>query len=1028
MWTFANVSSTVCVSDDASCEKIRLSLENCEVEKDITSFIRDKGTGQEIPDPPKYINFCRGDVSDDGASDENEDNYSVAQFPRTSNPAYRSSSPNPSNPSTYQRQTTPPTESEEEEPTPKKSRALTRREKDKAKELARREREREEELDRNERRRSKDSRRGKTLAIEPDNTTPTKENDRSSKMLRHQTAPAQIASVPHNEYPLDGMTMYCRPQPQSDRSAASSPARPPSSHASGSDYTSTSSVSTDSTASSASVPPNPRQVGSVRGQQAIAAAPYVPDTPASEKKKSGFFNSPFRRKSKADRAQREILRQNAAIVAQQQAREQRPQIEHRGSWSPAVSQQQMQQAVQPMRHSMYQPQQTQHHSYSQPVRQQPQQPALLYDSQQRESPEPMDPRATLALNVGNNVFDVQPTDMQQNNQSPMKEDLPEKEEAEQELDPIAQALAELKGAAARKSADRFYGLQTPAPPATPGPSSAPTPKPIQPLTTAQTPSPLSAPHLRHTAVQAAQRGTPPPQYNPPKRSMLAAPAPAHTASQMIQATQKYVEQTHSMLESPVMPAVAQDIISRTGSSASNRQRAKTIDYQRAGSRQSQHSMRGNSFDERDYGRGPSPAPPSDRSQSPAPTQRGVPTPRATTPLPLVAGRGAPTPQPTNLVDPQPLVTTRGTPTPSPQVHEVQPLVMNRGAPTPTSQSRGTPTPGPQPQPLMTRNSQTPQPQQTMSRGAPTPQPQSLNKRHSHTPSPAPVQQHISRSPSPAPAHPAALIPARSPSPLPDRSVSPRPGLYGDQRNSYHSHQSMPPSPAGDPPHMDYNRSVSPAPYSHAQSRGPTRPATRAETRAETRAQSRAQSRPPTAKGGSGQYQAYSRAASPLPPSNNDMAITPFNARGHSPAPSTHSMGSYSRRHTTTSGSRTTMSNYPDDSMALRAYGRPETSYSIHSRDIPSPVHARARSKTTSSTPTPVPGVDLTRQFTDEGRPILHHSRALFSYTAAIPEELSFQKGDILAVLRLQDDGWWEAEIVGVQGAIGLVPSNYLTNI
>jgi hypothetical protein len=49
---------------------------------------------------------------------------------------------------------------------------------------------------------------------------------------------------------------------------------------------------------------------------------------------------------------------------------------------------------------------------------------------------------------------------------------------------------------------------------------------------------------------------------------------------------------------------------------------------------------------------------------------------------------------------------------------------------------------------------------------------------------------------------------------------------------------------------------------------------------------------------------------------------------------------------------------------------------------------------------------------------------MYSYTAAIPEELSFQKHDILAVLRLQDDGWWEAEVQGGRGT-GLVPSNYL---
>ena len=52
---------------------------------------------------------------------------------------------------------------------------------------------------------------------------------------------------------------------------------------------------------------------------------------------------------------------------------------------------------------------------------------------------------------------------------------------------------------------------------------------------------------------------------------------------------------------------------------------------------------------------------------------------------------------------------------------------------------------------------------------------------------------------------------------------------------------------------------------------------------------------------------------------------------------------------------------------------------------------------------------------------------MYVYQAAIPEELSFAKGDILAVLKQQDDGWWEAEIVGVQGRPGLVPSNYLQN-
>ena len=53
---------------------------------------------------------------------------------------------------------------------------------------------------------------------------------------------------------------------------------------------------------------------------------------------------------------------------------------------------------------------------------------------------------------------------------------------------------------------------------------------------------------------------------------------------------------------------------------------------------------------------------------------------------------------------------------------------------------------------------------------------------------------------------------------------------------------------------------------------------------------------------------------------------------------------------------------------------------------------------------------------------------MYSYQAMIPEELSFQKGDTMAILRVQDDGWWEAEVVGQMGGSGLAPSNYLQQI
>lgn len=56
------------------------------------------------------------------------------------------------------------------------------------------------------------------------------------------------------------------------------------------------------------------------------------------------------------------------------------------------------------------------------------------------------------------------------------------------------------------------------------------------------------------------------------------------------------------------------------------------------------------------------------------------------------------------------------------------------------------------------------------------------------------------------------------------------------------------------------------------------------------------------------------------------------------------------------------------------------------------------------------------------------ARAMYTYQAAIPEELGFHKGDTLAVLQHQEDGWWEAEVHGAGGRVGLVPSNYLQAI
>jgi hypothetical protein len=53
------------------------------------------------------------------------------------------------------------------------------------------------------------------------------------------------------------------------------------------------------------------------------------------------------------------------------------------------------------------------------------------------------------------------------------------------------------------------------------------------------------------------------------------------------------------------------------------------------------------------------------------------------------------------------------------------------------------------------------------------------------------------------------------------------------------------------------------------------------------------------------------------------------------------------------------------------------------------------------------------------------AKALYDYQAAIPEELGFRKGEVLAILSMQEDGWWEAEPAR-GGRRGLVPSNFMT--
>ncbi|EAU35003.1 conserved hypothetical protein [Aspergillus terreus NIH2624] len=447
LWTYANIASTVCVSDDASCEKIRLSLENCEVEKDIVYFIKERGTGQDIPDPPKFINFCRGDVNDTSSEMSEDDGYSVAQFQRTINPAFRSSSPQPS---TYESHHDPQSDLAAQMGHPPGPTTPA----------------------------------GRETTVTPQKPTPTQQAPIQQPPTQ-QPAPldlrrgghlppnydpeqhGEIGPVPHNAYPTDGMTMFCRAGPPSERSSVTNSYRP-SSRDSQSEVSNPTSMSSQEPPSAKQSPTKPTNG---------VALPGISNEKQVQKKRSAFFsNSPFRRKSRHDKDRQSVS-----------------QIASRSTWDSPKQQ-----------------------SPVKAPKAQPPAPAAPVNNRPSPSPEPVDPRANFQLNVGNNVFDVESPDKN----AAKKEPQPPKG-TEENLDPIARALADLKVAgkqpSTRVSADRYHGIATPIP---------------------------SAPGSTYSSASVA---TPPPSYNDSSVKRLDAPQPAFTSAQMQKTTQKYTGQTQNVL-------------------------------------------------------------------------------------------------------------------------------------------------------------------------------------------------------------------------------------------------------------------------------------------------------------------------------------------------------------------------------------------------------------------------------------------------------------------------------------------------
>lgn len=283
----------------------------------------------------------------------------------------------------------------------------------------------------------------------------------------------EITKVPHNAYPTDGMTMFCRTGPPSERSSGTNSGYRPSSRDSQSELSNPTSMSSQE-------PPSAKQ-SPTKPTNGVALPGISPDKQVQKKRSAFFSNSPFRRKSRHDKDRSSGPSQPPS----------------RGTWDSSSKH------TSPVKATQQQPQAQPQHQPPPPQSQllaqsQPQSPAVMGPSDRAPSPEPVDPRANFQLNVGNNVFDVA---------SPEKrKSLQQTKNTDDDLDPIARALADLKTSgkspSSRVSADRYHGIASPAP---------------------------------------STAGAPP-AYNDSSIKRLDAPQPAHTSAQMQRTTQKYIGQ------------------------------------------------------------------------------------------------------------------------------------------------------------------------------------------------------------------------------------------------------------------------------------------------------------------------------------------------------------------------------------------------------------------------------------------------------------------------------------------------------
>uniref|UniRef100_A0A060T2E7 ARAD1A01232p n=1 Tax=Blastobotrys adeninivorans TaxID=409370 RepID=A0A060T2E7_BLAAD len=164
-----------------------------------------------------------------------------------------------------------------------------------------------------------------------------------------------------------------------------------------------------------------------------------------------------------------------------------------------------------------------------------------------------------------------------------------------------------------------------------------------------------------------------------------------------------------------------------------------------------------------------------------------------------------------------------------------------------------------------------------------------------------------------------------------------------------------------------------------------------------------------------------RAASPAPGYARASSPTPSAAPGPSPYPS----DAYGRPLSPVPGqpprrSPSPAPQFPNDN----PYSRPLSPNPNYQQAPPPTQHSSTRRR--DHTRSKSRQISLPTVASD-GRKVIGYARAQYDYREKIAGEVGFKKGDILLVLVMQEDGWWDVEVHG-QRRFGLAPSNFLITL